>query len=235
MGHPDFQSYANWRGPIIASQTAFPLSPANPFHVETVVTNYASLFLRVTGAAFNGIPALIVCMFYTDSTKAIQLDSFVWQTTFNAELSVLVPVLGNYMTLDITTTTAGPTNTRITCIPQNLAPTSCSYTPAGSEAIGQNVLVAASTELDAIMPVIREGRISAYVRDTAGSAKFNINLNELDQTGAVISEFASLPLLAAPATIEALGGTNPIRLRIFNTDGAAGHTVNYRLIGDGRR
>src|SRR5579864_5313138 len=104
MGHPDGQNYAIWRGPDFLASANFLLSSGNPFMAQGLITNYASLCINFACNVPNG--ATVVAQWFTDATEAIPIGSMTWLVPNGYALRVIVPGVGNFVTVSITTSAA---------------------------------------------------------------------------------------------------------------------------------
>src|SRR5712691_5421853 len=102
-GYPDDQDYADWRGPLTAAQQ-FTVTIATPVTISDNITNFGSLLIRCT-APVGGVS--VILQFFTDSTLATQVGSMSWTVSGGALLLSVVPALGNFYTIQLTTSQAG--------------------------------------------------------------------------------------------------------------------------------
>jgi hypothetical protein len=231
-GHPDYQNYANWRGPLIASNAAFALTAANPFNASAVVTNYASLCLDVTTVNTQG--ANVALTYFTDAGATVQVGSQSWDLMANVELSVMVPVLGNFVKLAITTVNPGAGNVSVVCFPTNTPVLSARYQHVGAHQHGTAVTVLASSTQQFVMPRIVEGPMTLFYRDRVVSNKLSFALFLANNDGSAGDRLYFDGPPATVQTVSLLGHNQPMLFQCNNTDAVTAHTFDFSWTVDGR-
>lgn len=231
-GHPDYQNYANWRGPLIASNTAWPLTQANPFTASAVVTNYASLCLDITTVNTQG--ANVNLTYYTDSAHTVAVGSQSWDISPNVELSVMVPVLGNFVILTITTVNPGAGNVSVLCFPTNTPVVSARYQHVGAHQHGTAVSVLALSTQQFVMPRIVEGPMTFFYRDRTTSNKLSFALFLANNDGSAGDRLYFDGPPATVQTVQLLGHNQPMLFQCNNTDTVTAHTFDFSWTVDGR-
>src|SRR5216683_4682565 len=224
-GHPDGQSYALWRGNALLSAQETVTNIA-PFALDAIVTNFASLMVHVQAAANNG--GAVTAQFFNDAGHTQLAGQFSWQM-WNCDLQVTVPILGNYLHFTITTTNAG--NQVFTCYlaPSNVAVTRPVYTAGFNQSEGLGVAVAATVTSFFQLPDIVTGTVYLFANEKDAASKLVVFINELDATGAAVGALCSASLGTTEALLSTACGERVLQLGIFNSDGAASHSLDYRI------
>lgn len=232
VGHPDGQNYALWRGPDFLAQLNQPINPANPVIVSGQVTNYASLIITMNAAIIGGFSVSV--QWFIDSTMAIQTAIQAWTLAPTQTLNVILPCLGNYVKVSVTSPYGPGGVFPIAIYPTNSQVQAPKYTSIGNLIAG-NVAVIAIGATDVLpLPAIASGRGHFFFRDETLSGKFSVGVISLKQDG------TSDHTLAAqnPLNNTLYGDVNcpdiPMGLYIQNLDGAATHTITYSFHIDGR-
>jgi hypothetical protein len=224
-GHPDGQSYALWRGNALlsAQQT---VTTVTPFALDAIVTNFASLMVHVQAAVNNG--GTVIAQFYNDAGHTQFAGQFSWQL-WNCDLQVTVPILGSYLHFTITTPNAG--NQVFTCYlaPSNVAVTRPVYTAGFNQNEGLNVAVAAGVTSSFQLPDIVTGTVYLFANEKDAASKLVVFILELDATGASAGPLASVNLGTTQTLLSTACGERILQLGIFNSDGAAPHSLDYRI------
>lgn len=231
-GHPDYQGYAQWRGDIIVANPAFSLKNTTPFHVEAIVTQWASLTLNVDTALAAG--ATVTATFWTDATAVVQTAQLQWIINVVSDLEVQIPILGNFITFDVSTTSAVAGNLSITCIPSNIVVSGSRYWVLRNTVHNTALSIAASGTKTDIMPHIAEGPGYMYFRNRENNANVTVGLFLVNADSTlgdrIFFEATTGPVL----NLSFLGARHGIAIQIANNDGAAAHTVDYWVALDGR-
>lgn len=231
-GYPDGQSYAEWRGDVIADATPWSLSNATPFHAEANITEWSSVYVNIGTPGVSGCTVTVT--FYTDETKAVQIVAPTWVLNQNTNLQCQIPAYGGYMAIDVTSVAAIAVSVNIFCLPDNLAVPSIRYVNLGNSVHATSVSIPASGTVTAFLPHVTEGPVVAWVHDRTGSAKLSwgIFLVNVDGTLGDRVYFDSGPFTSD--NIATLGGELPLAIQVQNTDAAGAHTCDYRMATDGR-
>jgi hypothetical protein len=228
--HPDWQDYTNWRGPTFATAFDYPLSSTNPYSEGTYVTNYQALVINIAGNPAAGLT--VVVSYYIDATQAIFQGEQTWNVPTNTALFCMVPVLGNYAVVQVTTTTAAVTDTTIVVTPSNTPCPSIRYNAENNYIAGNTVSIGASSTDIFPLPYVSEGPASIFFRDQTATGKFDVYIILLSQTGGA-GQYIYIEGGANALQFQFIAPRGAIGLRITNTDTAA-HNVDYYLAVDGR-
>jgi hypothetical protein len=232
MGHPDGQNYAIWRGPDFNAQATFMLSAATPFNAQGLITNFASLCINF--AANVPLGGRVVVQWFTDATLAIPLGSMVWRVANGQSLNVIVPAVGNFVTVAITTTNVGAVGCPISVYPTNTSVGVTSYWSVGNFVQNPNVSIPASSVLKFQLPYVAEGSGYCMGIDPNATGHLQLKINFADETFTFLGVIGQINTLAGPVAIQFIANPNPIYVSIQNTDGAAAHACTFYCGVDGR-
>lgn len=234
VGYPDDQAYPNVVGPSIADVPAFSLSAATPFSASGYITNFGSARVRCKiPSAGNGAVATVT--YYADASLADQLGSYSWTFGQGAELSAIVPNLGNFVVIGVTTTIGPAFNCQIQLTPLTVAVHRVEYPVTGNEAVVTNHSIGAGNTFVVSMPFVVEGNAHVFVYPHDASGKVNAEVDELHQDGTVahkiVGHDGALPTAEWDLDFQATNGI--LQLALTNTD-TVGHTVDACLVVTGR-
>lgn len=232
-GHPDGQNYAIWRGTIFLANVTQAISNAAPINVQGQVTNFASLAINIAGGTAGGVTATVT--WFTDQTATQQTAIQSWIIPAGCQLGVIVPCLGNFVKIQITTPTAPVTTIAVAIYPDNTPVSAPSYVWENGQ-IGQLALsIPAGGSTIVLMPQVMSGRGHYYFVDGTSSTHLSAHVITVTQAGAISTRLASA---FAPFTVfqgDFVVSGEPIGVLISNNDGAAAHLVDYALMLDGRK
>lgn len=234
-GHPDWQDITQATGTPLADQPAFSLSSTNPFAASGWISSWPSMRIRVAPSG-SSQGCTVTLTYSLDAAGAHPTGSYQWIVAAPAVLAVIVPNLGPFVTLSITTTTGTAFNTAIQLMPLLAACASPRYMAVGNEVHFVNQSVAASATVSALLPFVAEGpgQWTLYPRDATG--KLNGLVWEVGQGGGQsvkVDEVDGI-LPTAPVNRPVYGASQGLGLFVTNTDGTSAHSFDARLIIDGR-
>lgn len=222
MGHPDWQSYANWRGPVYTSTNVL-VTNANPISVPQNVTNYASTFLFVSNAGPNGVTAQLV--FSSDSTEADQISVNGWNLPPGWRVAVQVPSLKNFARLLIQVQPAQTATVTAQWSPNNINPPKERYIGNGGTVSFESVSIPANTTTTFPSGVLSDGNGTYFFEDTTGSGKLDVVIFTLDSQNNLRYRLAEVPSLGNTASGSFQNDGQPWLVRVQNTDAAASHAI----------
>jgi hypothetical protein len=232
MGHPDGQNYAIWRGPDFLASASFALSNANPFMAQGLITNFASLCINFAADLPAG--ATVVVQWFTDSTEAIPVGQVTWLVPNGYELHVIIPAIGSFVTVAITTTSVPAFNCPISVYPTNTSVGVTSYWAVGNFVQRSNVVIPAATTSQFNLPYIAEGNGYVYGIDPGATGHLQLSVRDYDQAGVLQGVIAQINTLAGPITQNFIAPAFAVAVTIQNTDGAVAHNCGFYLAIDGR-
>ncbi len=224
-GHPDDQAYAVWRGDVIAAQQ-YTITIAAPVTISGLITNFASLLIRCTAPA-GGVSAIL--QFFTDAGQATQVGSMAWTVSGGALLLSVVPALGNYFTLQLTTSQAGNQTVNASVLPVNLPTAVTKYPKINNAVAGQTISVPAGQTITANLPQICEGNGYAYFKPLDATGKLDCRVRELNEAGNGVFDLVSATAPLGETERSFMASFRPVQVAIINTDGAAAHSLDYRV------
>lgn len=234
VGYPDDQAYPNATGSPIADQQNFLLSAATPFTAAGFITNFPSARVRInpTGAG-NGCVCTI--SYYADATLADQLGSYSWTVAATSQLSAIVPTLGPYVQISVTTSIALVFGCQIQLTPLTVAVPKVEYPVTGNEASINNHSIGAGNTFLVILPFVIEGSAHVFVYPHDVTGTINAEVDELTQQSTIAHKITEKDALKSTAEwngdFQAPAAT--IQLAVTNTD-TVGHTVDAAIVVTGR-
>lgn len=222
MGHPDWQSYAQWRGPVFA-QTNVLVTNLNPISIGQNVTNYASTFLTVSNAGPSGV--IVQISFSSDGTETDPLSPIVWNLPSGWRLTVVTPTIKNFARLLVQVQPAQTATVSVQWSPNNINPPKERYIGNSSTVSFASVSIPANTTQTFQPGVLSDGNGTYFFEDTGASAKLDVTIFTVDQTGALLYRLAEVPALGAIASGTWQNDAQPWVVRVQNTDAAAAHVI----------
>lgn len=232
VGHPDDQSYAIWRGPL-PRVGFFNVTAASPVITDIITTNYASLYMFV-GPLTAGVT--VALGFYSDSTKVNLLILKSWVIRGGQSVSVIVPSLGNFAEMKVSTAQAGTINTQINIAPVNTPVLIDSYPDSGNIVNDPGNVAVASQVVDYFPPFVQEGEGQLMFAPTDALGKLNVAVNQINEGGTIDGiVYESLGPTVPVGPILYKTSRKPVKVTITNTDAGAAHgyAVWASLIGKG--
>ena len=219
VGHPDFQEYATWRGPALFSG-ALTITSVTPKTISGYVTAYASAYVTVAQTAGTGVTVKI--SFYTDSTLATQVGpSDVYVVNNSVALNVLVPCLGNFMVVNISTAQAGNQTMSVGVTLSNVQVPAKRWPAAGNRVASLGVILGVGGQLTAQLPQVMEGDGYFSISKSNAAADSNAYVQEENEAQAAISRLVTMSPLQSAISTPFQCGPNPVQVVINN--GAAGN------------
>jgi hypothetical protein len=224
VGHVDYQAYAQWRGPVFAAVTPV-ITIASPYHTEEYVTNFASVYLHakvVSGAGYT-----IAMTFYTDATKTVLLRTLTWVLAFApTTLAVIVPAVGNFMALDITTAQAGNQQANVQLAPLNIAPGHEQYIETDANSGSASFSIPSGGNLTFNLASIVKGQGYVHARSQNTTDLNDLSVWSLAEDGSQFEQLAERKAQAGDLDVTFLAPGRPVQVVIAN-NGAAAHPFAY--------
>lgn len=225
QGHPDFQQYAQWRGPAIVAETAS-VTTASPLTESAYVSSWASLQLMVSAPAGEGVAVNL--SYYSDSTMAFLAAQHNWQV-WASQLQVLVPVRAPYAVLTVSTRNAGTMTPTVYLAPTNVPAAKEVYPGGFGEVSSEFATIAASGSLIQLLPQVMTGYMTLMYRAFDASSSVSMTIDELDDTGTSIAYLGNVTSFTATNYLSSYTGERVTRLTFNNNDASNPHSVAYRL------
>lgn len=233
-GYPDWQDQPNAVGTAIADSPAFSLSAATPFTAAGYVTNFAAARVKVNPSG-GGNGCQVVVAYFTDATLADQLGSYSWIISATSALGAIVPTLGPYVQIQVTTTIGPAFNCQILLTPLSVPVDHVQYPVTGNEAVVNNHSIGAGNTFAVIVPFVVEGAAHVFVYPHDITGTINAEVDELTQQGTIAHKITEKDALKSTAEwngdFQAPAAT--LQLAITNTD-TVGHTVDACIVVTGR-
>lgn len=228
---PDYQSYANWRGPDLGASSNYPLSVSNPFEAGGYVTNYASLCVVIGEVGSSG--ATVLMEFWTDNTEAIMVAEWTWNISPGQGLNVSVPCPSNYAVIAVEATNAVPQNTPIAVIPSSSPTTAPVYFPPQNYVGNANYSAPANSDVLFVLPFVSAGNCYLWMQDPNSTGHLAGGLQQLTTAGVKQYTLAAYNVLSSFEALQMYVPAVPLAVRVINTDSAA-HAMDYYCAVDGR-
>lgn len=234
IGYPDDQAFPNATGSPIADQQAFSLSAATPFDAQGFITNFASARVRVNPSG-GGNGCVCTVAYYADATLADQLGLYSWTISATSQLSAIVPNLGPYLKIDVTTSIGPAFTCQIQLTPVTTPVDKIEYPATGNEASMNAHSIGAGNTFTVILPFVVEGAGHVFVYPHDATGTINAEVDELTQMGTIAHKITGKDGLKSTAEwngdFQAPAAT--IQLAVTNTD-TVGHTVDAAIVVTGR-
>lgn len=224
MGHPDGQDYAVWRSSPLIDQANFALSATNPLNAQGTITQFQSL--AIYAKIIGGLGAIVEGAFYTDSTATHITFDFRWRVPAVSILQVGVPIMGNFVKLSITTTSAPALSLSAFVEAMNTPVPSPQYINVANKVEANSVSLAPNAQSDLPFPYIGAGRCHVFAQDIGSSGKLNLSVWETDETGANLAQIDHVGAMGAQTELDFVMPAVPAHVLVTNTDGAASHNFN---------
>lgn len=225
MGHPDWQTYANWRSaPIIDDFEMFP--PGTTSRGPFSLNNYQSLLMVVNTAADS---CSINFRFFSDTTLANLVDTYQMSLALGTLQKAVLPVAGNVVFIDVQNLSGVTQNIGFVLTPVNI-PVSTPVYYGPTNVISQlNTNLLASTTVDFQLPFTQPGLAHLFFnpRDNAGKLNFAVYAGSPGARGSVV--YSNNGPIAGDQRLVALSD-RPYFLEVINTDAAAAHRFDAVLI-----
>lgn len=225
QGHPDYQDYAIWRGPLtvdgfqtVSVGAGYTLTP------NLNCTNFASVLLCITGITGAGIT--VAAGF---AGGAVNTPSNFWTLLPGQQLYVLLPAATNRFFLSITTAQAGTQHFNLLVAPTNTPATRITYLNQNNSMHDVSRTLAAGAAMSYVLPYVQEGEIEAMLQPQDTSGKLEMAVTGLGENGlaayAANLQFAGLVPFQTQAQ-RVLVGPDPVLIVVQNDDVANPHTYS---------
>lgn len=233
VGYPDDQAFTNATGPPIADNPAFSLVTGSPFTAAGFITNFQSARVRVVPSGTT-IGATCTISYFADATLADLLGTYTWIIAPTGGLAAIVPTLGPYVQITVSTVSAVANNTAIQLTPMTAPCASVRYLAVGNDAVALNVSIAASGNAVITTPFVAEGPGYWYFNPRDNAAKLNAVMWDLSENGSRVSQLDQVQGAVAATNRPLMGAPRLLQLQVTNTDAAAAHSFDARICIDGR-
>lgn len=224
VGFPDFQQYPLWRGNVNPNVTRT-ISPAAPAIIDMQVANFASMFFKVVGIG-QGVIAQVT--YYQDSTKAVSEGAYYWEVRSPNYLSVVIPNLGNFAEISVSTAIAGNQGVTIIAQPCN-TPVAKPFYPEQQNLLAKPDNVAASTTNFYNMPQVVEGSgVFIYIPGDS-SGKLDVSMFETGHNNSFRNNLLTYTGPVANIVQPFQTSVYPITISVHNNDAVTGHPFTLRV------
>lgn len=225
MGHPDWQTYPNWRGvPLIQENAIFPVGFTNrgPFSLN----NYQSVLINVVTPPDN---MLLFVQFFTDTTLATLVEELSITFGDSVNVNVIFPAVANALRIRIDNNGGAGAILQYAATPVNIPVSRPTFFATKNEVNVVNTAVPASSNAFFQLPFIQPGLAHLWLNPRDASGK----LNFLVRSGSPTVVGPPIFVINGPVAFDQrlIGLTDrPYLLEVSNTDGAAAHSFDASLI-----
>lgn len=225
MGHPDWQTYPNWRGvPLVYTNQAFPVG--NTSFGLFAVQNYQSVLVEV---GISSDQCSILFEFWADQAKTQIVDNYNLILNAGTLVKLILPVPANFMDVIVRNTSANPESLLISVTPVNI-PASRPMFFGNTNVISQSNVNLAANGVDTFqLPFIQPGLAHWFVNphDATGKLTFALFAGSATQQGGQVYRTD-----APTAPDQRLIGLSDRAyfIQVTNNDGAAAHVFDVVLI-----
>lgn len=225
-GHPDFQDYATWRGPTIAASTVN-VTSGSPATFTGYVTNFASVFF---GCALNsGSGVTITANWFTDATMTFRVAQKIFVLNSGNFVNQVMPNLGNFLQVVISTGQAGTQVVFVSVVPQNI-PVGKLVGPRGTTStggVGTSVLNAAQPSFALTEVLDGDGILS--VATSVTNANLGLFVDQQAEGGGTIYHLAETSGNVAEQQLYFKAISQPVVFTVHNFTGST-ITVDWALM-----
>lgn len=225
-GHPDWQSYANWRG-MLFSEDAVTVPVTGTDFGLFVTTNFAGFYVNAVCATGNGE---LILTWYADTagTEEIQVDSYPMAA--DTALEVIIPARGNAVDVFFDVQSVGAATLSLTMLPTNIAPTHTTFLTGPNYVSDLNVSVAHSVAHTVnVVPIVGGPAYLCFVpHDSA--AKLTLDIFGLDNDGTKLVRVGNYNLPAVTVQQELIVPPLPLQYIVTNTDTVSAHVYDLGIM-----
>lgn len=226
IGYPDFQSYAQWRGPNLLAGYTQTLNPGHNRSGPQLMVNYRAAQVRVVPSAQGGAVTL---SWFADSAETIPTGSDNWHVNASTGLNVIVPTKGAYCDLDINVTTGAAMTVSTQLHGTNAGSGQVDYPVTGNLLNTGTVSVPLSGSSLTPLPFVQAGLAKVSFLPLDGSAKLTLAIAVINADGTFNSQLANYAQPINPVN-DLVGLTDDIcGLYVLNTDATAAHSYIGRI------
>lgn len=217
-GHPDYQDYVNWRGPIYAN-LSLDVTSATPFNVSEYVTNFQSVYLFIDLILNNGWTVTVE--YFTDNTMSQLVYAKTYVMRSGNTLSAIIPNLANFINVLVDTGQVGTMAGYMYLAPQNNPTPRIHYPMQDNNLSKLNLSVPGTSNVTFLMPYVMEGDGMLSVSADVFTGGPQVSIIELNEAGVGIARVLPLTTFGAPSIYEFKSPPNPIQIEIINNDAVA--------------
>ena len=235
-GHPDWQSYAQWRSAALLDFTTNLPVNSNQTTVEIPTQNWQSLFLSASTFSASGYVLEMQIKDVFNGVDGAWTTFRTWAITANASLLVTVPAIGQSVRFKLT-------NKSLVNVLQPLLLVWGVNTPAQGpgELIDDNLVTVTNTNLangaavSLPLPHIVRGLSQVYIQNPAATANgFSAFILQLDSLGATVATIAAWHNIKDILLAQVVLPNQPVALQLFNQSGAAVANINAAFTAPGQ-
>lgn len=225
-GHPDWQSYANWRGELFSVDSSVIPTTGQDFGFF-VTTNYAAIYVDVFCASGFGEMTLT---WYSDATGNNEIAVDAYPMAADTSLTMIVPCRGNAVNIAFDVTSPGPATLSLTVLPTNTAPTHTTFFTGPTWIADVSMSVAHSTNrsMNAVPIVGGPAYLTFVPHDATG--KLTLDVWGLDNDGTKIVRVGNYAATTVPVQTELILPPLPLQYIVTNTDTVSAHVYDLSII-----
>ncbi len=229
-GHPDYQNYASWRGPVYLAETTT-IPSGTTITIDEYVTNYASIYLFVLPTG-NG--EVVTCTFYTDSSKVAALNFYQWNVSIFGALCAVIPVLGNFVEITVHNAGPNPDTPQIGIVPLNIAHAAITYPIPVNRIARDGLSIPLSSSQTFRLPYLGEGPASLFTRPHSAGGDLSWDVWETDQTGALVGRVCTSDNAANASVQQFQAHAAPLAVVVTNASATTARIGDFCLALPGR-
>lgn len=229
-GHPDWQSYANWRGTLATV-------PATHYHTGSTVigtfitTNYASVYVSADGTSGSG---LLTLQWYADEAATMPTEQVTFPVDGITAFNVLTPASGNAVRVSINNDLAPDVIFAFILLPMNIPVAKTVFHVDPWDTGELNRVVGASGSVTENITQIMGGLAHLYFDPQLGSGKMSFQLFSINEDGAQDLRLCNFTNLTVPSQQLVVLPSRPLQVVIANSDAVNGHSISWALVTTGQ-
>jgi hypothetical protein len=229
IGHPDWQSYAQWRGPNFANLNVTALAGTTATVGTFAISHFASVYLLVQNVTGGGQVNL---RFGETSSTIVANNGPSWQVFQGSSLVVTAPALGNFVQVTIDAPGGNSFVGDVFIIPTNTPTGKVSYPTVGNLVNALNDTVNAGANKDRQLPQLAEGNAYVFFNPQGVSGKLSLLIHALNDTGGVDFTAWRADVVTGITTATFIAPPRPLLARVNNAD-TVNHTYDMMVIVNG--
>lgn len=224
-GHPDWQTYASWRGPVL-QDAPISLGPSGSASIASgYIPHYSGLSIKVDTGAGGGI--LQVNSATSESASNFLTDS-QWIIAPDGQLNVTTPVASGYVDVALNASGTLGFDRNVSIVETNVATGKANYFALTTMLQPGPVALAAGTTQQFLFMDLIAGDATLKMAASVSSASVGARVRPIDESGVLGQDLIRLD--TSTNTLDRfILPQQSVVLEYFNTSAAAA-TVNATLI-----
>lgn len=229
LGHPDWQSYAQWRGPTYSDRSQPIPTSSNLVLGPFVTSHYASLYLNVSGATV-GTTVSVTFGAVPDNLKAFKTLS--WDIRSTDTLEVLVPIVSNYVWITVASDGIAGRSVFVHAFPTNVAVPRVQYPSVKNLIRAVTQSVPANGSITYNLPQVMEGPASLCIDPVGTANQLTALVTMTDMNNVNIAVVYETFHVAGIVNAQFQAPAGPLKVQVLNDDVAA-HNVDIFVMVNG--